>query len=249
MLGEQANRPTRKDTRRLLALGGLVLYVVLALAVSIHPGETQDRNIAGFAVAGGLIILFMLFCFESERRQARLLRRELERRATSDDLTGVSNRAHINLLAQNEFARARRYREPCALLMIEIDGYEELTRKWGAYVIVQVFTGYCVVVMRHCDSFGRLSPERFLAVLPETKGDGAFILAQRMCRDLAALDVAVEGQTRNFTVSIGAAELHANDRFVGDYLRRAGQALDDAIEHGRNNAVLAASPFELSEIT
>jgi len=182
---------------------------------------------------------------ESSRREAFSLRGELERRATSDDLTGVSNRAHINLLAQNEFARARRYGEPCACLMIEIDGYDKLVETWGVHaadVVVQVFTGYCVVVMRHCDSFGRLSPSRFLALLPETKGPGALTLASRMCADLAGLDVMVDGNAVRFTVSIGATALHATDRWAGDLLRRAEQGLDDAIERGRSIAVFATPP-------
>ena len=184
-------------------------------------------------------------CFEHERSATFELGVELERRATSDNLTGVSNRAHINLLAQNEFARARRYRAPYAALMIEIDDYDTLNGKGGpraADVVVQVFTGYCVVVMRHCDSFGRLSPARFLALLPETQGAGAFTLAGRMCRDLAALEVMVEGQPVKFSVSIGATELQVTDRWAGDLLRRAEQGLEDAIERGRGNAVFAAPP-------
>ena len=128
--------------------------------------------------------------------------------------------------------------------MLEIDGYDELVRKapLAADVVVQVFSGYCVVIMRHCDSFGRLSPERFLALLPETKGAGAAILANRMCRDLSTLDVMVGGEVVNFTVSIGAGELHTSDRWAGDLLRRIEQGLDDAIERGRNQAVFAEPP-------
>lgn len=174
-----------------------------------------------------------------------ILRQELERRATSDSLTGVSNRAHVTQLANNEFARARRYGEDFSCLVIEIDGYGPLFEKWGARAadtVAQVLTGYCVVVMRHCDSLGRMGPSRYLALLPETAGAGALVLAERMCRDVAALDVAVDGQKLNFTVSIGAAAIHALDRAAGDLLRRAGLALDDAVEHGGSRAVLAAHP-------
>ena len=55
--------------------------------------------VAAAAIAAGIL--------EHERRAAFALRTELERRATSDNMTGVSNRAHILQLAQNEFARAR----------------------------------------------------------------------------------------------------------------------------------------------
>jgi diguanylate cyclase (GGDEF)-like protein len=154
------------------------------------------------------------------------------------------DRARINLLAQNEFARARRYGEPYSCLLLEIDRYDEIIRNSvsAAEAVVHVFTGYCVVVMRHCDSFGRLAPSRFLALLPETPAGGAITLATRMCRDLAELGVMVEGAKLNFTVSIGVAELHASDRWAGDVLRRAEQGLEDAIERGRGCAEYAPVP-------
>jgi diguanylate cyclase (GGDEF)-like protein len=130
-------------------------------------------------------------------------------------------------------------------LAIEIDGYESVLEHWGEEAldtVIQVFAGYCVVVMRHCDSFGRLGPKRFLALLPETGAAGAMTLAQRMCRDLAHLDVVVDDEILNFTVTIGVAESHVGDSWAGDFMRRATQALDDAIESGRNTAVLALAP-------
>jgi len=224
------------------AAGGALVYLPQK-GVGTASGFIAVEALAYLVPAMALILLAGLR-LERERRAAFDLRMELERRATSDDLTGVSNRAHITLLAQNEFARARRYHEPYSCLMIEIDGYDALVNRsrQAANVVVQVFSGYCVVVMRHCDSFGRLSPARFLALLPETQGAGAFTLAGRMCRDLAALDVRVAGEAVNFTVSIGAAQLHTTDRWAGDLLRRVEQGLDDAIERGRGNAVFAEPP-------
>jgi len=223
-----------------VAAAGLFVYMPGEGIAPFSAGETLSYGLPAFAA-----IAAAAFYLQRERQVALDLRLELERRATSDNLTGVSNRAHINLLAQNEFARARRYREPYSCLMIEIDGYESLIEQWGdeaADVVIQVFTGYCVVVMRHCDSFGRLGLFRFLALLPETQGTGAHTLATRMCRDLGALDVMVNGTAINFTVSIGATELHPTDRWAGDVLRRVEQALEDAIERGRNQAVFAVPP-------
>jgi diguanylate cyclase (GGDEF)-like protein len=186
---------------------------------------------------------------ENIRRQTFGLRVELARRATSDQITGVSNQAHIKLLAQNEFARARRYAEPFSAMMFEIDAYDALTKTGGLQTqdtVVQVFSGYCVIVMRHCDSFGRLSAARFLALLPETPGVGALKLASRMCTEVSALDVMVAGVPVRFAVSVGIAELHLADRSSVDLLRRAQQALDDAIERGGSQAVLAEPPSAAS---
>ena len=234
--------------RSMLGALGLAALVAVSGALIYLPSEGVAFGAIealAYALPGFVVATIAAFCLEQGRRAAFDAKVELERRATSDNLTGVSNRAHINLLAQNEFARARRYREPFACLMIEIDAYDGLEDKGGlhaANAVVQVFTGYCVVVMRNCDSFGCLSPARFLALLPETQGPGAFTLAERMCRDLAALEVMVDGQPVKFTVSIGATELQTTDRWAGDLLRRAEQGLEDAIERGRNNAVFAAPP-------
>lgn len=238
--------PTLRAT--LAALGVVSAFAAAGLFVYLpHEGLAHfgAAETLGYWLPALLAVSAAAIHLQRERQDTIDLRIELERRATSDNLTGVSNRAHINLIAQNEFARARRYREPYACLMIEIDDYEALFEKWGetaADVVVQVFTGYCVVVMRHCDSFGRLGLFRFLALLPETQGAGAYTLAKRMCRDLCALDVMVNGSSVNFTVSIGAAELHPTDRWAGDLLRRVEQGLSDAIERGRNQAVFASPP-------
>lgn len=226
----------------IFAMGAAANLIVLPAVISeFSPTLTLALWLSGFALA-----VLLAWILENERRKAIALGMELERRATSDNLTGVSNRAHINLLAQNEFSRARRYQEPYSCLILEIDEYESLVSSEGAHainVVVQIFSGYCVVVMRHCDSFGRLSPRRFLALLPETKDDGALILANRVCKDIAALNVKAEGKSLTFTASIGAAGLHPADRWAGDLLRRAEQALEDAIERGGNNAVLAEPPI------
>ena len=228
------------------------LAIVLLLGVYgsfiLWPRNLSSVTIPIFFLAwlpGIALAVATATALENVRRQRFGLRGELARRATSDQITGVSNHARINHLAQNEFARARRYAEPFSALTFEIDAYNALGKTDGTQTrdtVVQVFSGYCVVVMRHCDSFGRLTPSRFLALLPETPGEGALKLASRMCAEVAALDVMVAGAPVRFSVSVGIAELHLADRNSLDLLRRSRQALDDAIERGGNNAVLAAPP-------
>ena len=267
-----ARTPEDGAFRFALLFGLLGLYLSL-LTATRRAGLTALTVMAILALAGAFAVLrprglslytamlywvpllaatvMTVFRRAEAERAADTLRAELERRATSDELTGVSNRAHIQLLAQNEFARARRYREAFACLMLEIDNYAALAgmSRAAAAAVIQVFAGYCVVVMRHCDSFGRLGPARFLALLPETAGAGALTLANRMCRDATELAVAAGAERLNFTVSIGAAEIGGDDRVAGDVLRRAEQALEDAIEQGRSRAVLGAVPAEITTET
>lgn len=216
-----------------------------ALLIQVHAASFDAVQAVGLLAAFATLSLAIAHALDNARRESVVLRGELARRATSDEISGVSNRAHVNLLAQNEFSRARRYGEPYSCLMIEIENYDRLLATHGraaVTAIIQVFTGYCVVVMRHCDSFGRLTPSRFLALLPETAAPGARTLSTRMCRDLAALGVAFGGGQIHFTVSIGCAEMHAVDRWAGDMLRRVEQGLSDALERGGNCAVFATVP-------
>ena len=136
------------------AVGGVGCLTALPAAnPGFVPAEALLSWRPGLVIAG-----FLAWALEQARRKTFVLSMELERRATPDVLTGGSNRAHINLLAQNEFARARRYREPYSCLMLEIDGFETLKAALGIHtsdVVVQVLSGYRVVIMRHCDSLGR----------------------------------------------------------------------------------------------
>jgi PleD family two-component response regulator len=90
--------------------------------------------------------------------------------------------------------------------------------------------------------FGRLSEHRFVALLPETPGPGALILAERMVDDLSRLEVNAYGRVVHFTVSVGVAEMCKTDENGNDLLRRAEQGLADAIEQGRAQAVFASPP-------
>ena len=234
----------------LIALASIAAAVIVAVLSAIFLFPMQNIAIGTLTAFGYLmpalaIALTIAFLADRTAREAFSLKWELSRRATTDELSGVANRTHINVLASNEFSRARRYREPFSCLAFEIDGLDAIRESWGdhaAHTVCRVFAGYCVLVMRHCDSFGRLSERRFLALLPETPGQGAFTLAQRMVDDLSNLEVNTYGETIHFTVSIGVAEMVQSDETGADVLRGAGQGLEDAIEEGRGTAVFETPP-------
>ncbi|MBL8631183.1 MAG: diguanylate cyclase [Rhodospirillaceae bacterium] len=224
---------------------GLMALVGFGVVFPLQNIDISILETVGVSVPMFLFVAGFAFALDHTRREAFSYKHELGRRATTDEISGVSNRAHIHQVAQNEFGRARRYKEPLSMVMIEIDNFDTILDDAGPIALdtmIQVFAGYCVVVMRHCDSFGRLSRNRFLAILPETPIKGAKVLGERMCRDLAALDVLTEDGKVNFTVSIGMAEAHVSDKWGGDLLRRCGQAVDDAIERGRNTFVASIPP-------
>jgi len=234
------------------SVAAAILIAVLT-TVFLYPLDANAMTlVAAFAylMPAGVLAITVSYLLDRTAREAFTYKWELSRRATTDELSGVANRAHIRVLANNEFVRARRYREPFSCLMFEIDGFSAIRDSWGdhaADTIARVFAGYCVLVMRHCDSLGRLSERRFLALLPETHGLGALTLAKRMVKDLKSLDVNTYGEVLNFTVSIGVAEMSKGDESGNALVKRAEQGLEDAIEQGREQAVMAQAPEPISD--
>ncbi|MEQ8736831.1 MAG: GGDEF domain-containing protein [Rhodospirillaceae bacterium] len=263
-----ASLPDSGDTRFALLMGLLCIYLtalsptllislaavasalVVAVLATLFLFPLQDVAISMVSAFGYLapalaIAVVVAFVADRTAREAFSYKWELSRRATTDELSGVANKTHIRVLANNEFTRARRYNEPFSCIMFEIDGLAAIRDTWGdhaADTVARVFAGYCVLVMRHCDSFGRLSERRFVALLPETPGPGALTLAHRMVDDLKSLEVNVYGEVVHFTVSAGVTEASRSDHTGNDLLKRVEQGLEDAIEQGREKAVFAASP-------
>lgn len=234
----------------LLSLASIAAAMIVAVLATVFLFPSAEVAISVAAALGYLspalgIAVVIAFLSDRTAREAFSYKWELSRRATTDELSGVANKSHIRVLANNEFTRARRYNEPYTCLMFEIDGLNSIRDTWGdhaADTIARVFAGYCVLVMRHCDSFGRLSERRFVALLPETPGPGALILAERMVDDLRSLEVNVYGETLHFTVSVGVAEMCKSDQTGNDLVKRTKQGLEDAIEQGRERAVYATPP-------
>lgn len=234
----------------LISLASIVAAVIVAIITGVFLFPLQNVFVGlagafGYLLPAVIIAGIVAFLADRTSREAFSFKWELSRRATTDELSGVANKMHIQVLANNEFSRARRYREPFSCLMFELDGLSAIRESWGdhaADTVSRVFAGYCVLVMRHCDSFGRLSERRFVALLPETPGPGALTLAKRMVEDLKSLEVNVYGDVIHFTVSIGVTETCNTDQTGNDLLRRAEQGLEDAIEQGREQAIFAAPP-------
>lgn len=171
----------------------------------------------------------------TERKQ---LEGELKRQARTDVLTGLNNRRHFLELAEQELARAKRLGEQISVLMLDVDHFKLFNDTYGHHVgdmVLQKLSEVCVHTLREIDIPGRLGGEEFAILLPETKGEQALEVAERL--RLAAAGAAVpleQGGSVRFTVSIGVACFVATDARVDDVLRRADAALYAAKNAGRN---------------
>lgn len=162
----------------------------------------------------------------------------LEQFAQTDFLTSLANRRHFMMLAEQELSRTLRYGGALSVLMMDVDHFKKINDTYGhktGDVVLQRFAGMVRQALREIDAVGRVGGEEFAVVLPQTDGERALEVAQRLCKITADAEVALEhGLSIHFTVSIGVTTLAATSTNIDTLLSQADQALYRAKNTGRN---------------
>ncbi|PIW51340.1 MAG: sensor domain-containing diguanylate cyclase [Zetaproteobacteria bacterium CG12_big_fil_rev_8_21_14_0_65_54_13] len=172
----------------------------------------------------------------TERKQ---LERQLESQAHTDMLTGLHNRRYFFELAELELARAKRHGKQFSLLMLDVDHFKLFNDSYGHHIgdrVLQKLSEVCMRTLREIDFPGRIGGEEFAIMLPETRGERAMEVAERLRLAIADAEVLLEPKDRSvhFTVSIGVTCFEVADMLVDDLLKRADKALYAAKGAGRN---------------
>jgi diguanylate cyclase (GGDEF)-like protein len=203
--------------------------------------------IAALAATAGVLGWFLLrelnWHTDAEQRLAML--------ASTDGLTGLSNRWHFDDTIRKEWRRARRDRTPVALLMIDADEFKIYNDSHGHQagdqllkVIGEAISGS---MRRGTDLAARYGGDEFAALLPGTSLEGAAAVAHnirehfnRVCREKGIADGA--------KISIGGACLIPERGAVhATLLTAADEALYRAKDGGRNRTELSEAAFKASQ--
>ncbi len=141
-------------------------------------------------------------------------RDELARRSMTDSLTGLFNTAFIVDRCDQEVGRAKRYDQPVACLLIDIDNFKTVNDNFGHPVGNEVLRGLAQMLregIRGSDMLGRYGGEEFLVVLPQTDRAGAVALAERLRQTVESHVFKVGLAAVKVTVSIGVAAFPSPD--------------------------------------
>ena len=169
--------------------------------------------------------------------------RELQSLARTDELTGLSNRRHLDEHLEMLAAMARRQRSTFSLLLIDVDRTRRINDEHGhaaGDAVLLAIAQRIVAALRTEDVAGRWHGEEFVVLLPHTELDGAWRLAERIRASICDQPVDLDdGRDVVVTVSIGCAEGFGDD--VDDHLRRAQAAVDEAKAAGRNKVIASTT--------
>lgn len=168
----------------------------------------------------------------------RNVRSELENRAYSDYLTGLSNRRYFIEKAEMELSRHDRYGGDISLMMFDIDHFKQINDLYGhstGDLVLKKIADITIETLREIDIIGRIGGEEFAVLLPETGLEEAIAVAERLRIEIENGEIVLnEGLSPRFSASFGVTT--AGDRSVNidTLLNRADKALYEAKENGRN---------------
>jgi len=154
----------------------------------------------------------------------------------SDELTGLQNRRFFDRMMEKEVDRSDRYERPLSLLLIDIDYFDKINDAYGhpqGDVVLRSFSQALRDSVRLSDSVARFGADEFAVALPETDLEGAVVVADRLRKLAADLEIRSAPHTIKITVSLGVTGTPGGDRRITR--RTLSAAAGDALAYSRQN--------------
>jgi diguanylate cyclase (GGDEF)-like protein len=174
--------------------------------------------------------------------QLRAANDKLAELAATDPLTGLRNRRAVYEHLEREYARAKRYRHPLAVFMLDLDHFKSVNDTHGHHIgdaVLKLVADTLKRSVRETDLVGRYGGEEFIILAPETSSKDAWIVGERVRATIAAASAAADGLP-DVTTSIGGVTTESEAvRAFEDLVHVADAALYEAKDAGRNRVVVA----------
>jgi diguanylate cyclase (GGDEF)-like protein len=174
-------------------------------------------------------------------------RRALERRATTDELTGLVNRREFERVAEETLLAADRFENGICVMLIDLNGFKQINdtlgHQFGDLVLKEVAERLRSAV-RDTDVVARWGGDEFVILLPGIEdGTGVRAAAERIGRSLAETPVV---RDVSITGAIGAALFPRHGLELGELLSAADVAMYSAKSAGVTHRLADVHAVELA---
>jgi diguanylate cyclase (GGDEF)-like protein len=222
-----------------LQIADALLHVVRCIFTVIYPPSDMvhlDPVQTGysylhliFCIATGCGVLWLSICEQ---------RRELQRMARTDSLTGLLNRRSFDEILQRDLQRCRRAGNTTGLILVDLDYFKAINDTHGHAAGDEVIRRVADVLergTRPIDALARYGGEEFIILLRDSALEDALGIAERLRKEIESLPAPKAGL--KITASLGVA-ISRLDETMAELIDRCDQALYESKRAGRNLVTL-----------
>lgn len=184
---------------------------------------------------------------ERQVAETRALKDHFASMSMHDQLTGLHNRRYLYEQVEVAIAQHKRYREPFCLLMMDVDHFKTINDRFGHIFGDQVLIAVAQAFkkqVRVADILARFGGEEFVIVFANTDSEKGETLAERIRKEIKALEWNADGKLVQLTLSIGLYCLNRgcyqqDDQLdIDQIIHCADSALYAAKANGRDQVVV-----------
>ena len=179
---------------------------------------------------------------DNSSKRVRELKEYLEsakKEATTDGLTGISNRRAFDKQIAADIEEAEIGKTPLVLLMIDIDFFKQFNDTYGHQIgdqVLRLVARTLVGNIKGRDTVARYGGEEFAILLPSTPIKAGCHVAEMLRQGVENKELIDRSRDKNLgaiTISVGATEYLEGEDPVS-FIERADSALFEAKKAGRN---------------
>ncbi|MGB0714792.1 MAG: sensor domain-containing diguanylate cyclase [Phycisphaerae bacterium] len=212
----------------------------LRVSLEVAPGNIISGDDLKDILQDRITELNMAMHFESQSMVDE--QEDLLRKASTDALTGVGNRAAFDTRLTHEIDRANRSGASLGLIMLDVDLFKQFNDNYGHQAGDEVLKATANVIresIRKVDYVARYGGEEFAIIAPGLTGNGAVTLAERLRSMVADQGVQWEQHKLHVTISVGVAVIteYIEPEEAKRFIRAADECLYAAKRDGRNKCM------------
>lgn len=167
-----------------------------------------------------------------------LTQEDVEWIAFYDDTTPVYNFRYLMRKLERELRRSKRYGRALSICLVSFRGLDRIKKDYGdeAYekALDQVAKMLILSTRTDVDMVGRYGDDRFIVILPETPGQGAMIVGERMRKKFEDTPIDHSWHKLAVSASIGIAHFPGHGTDSQELVAKADLACDIVHDRGGN---------------
>lgn len=162
----------------------------------------------------------------------------------TDLMTRLKMRHYFLTMLAEAMQRAHSVGEPLSIIMLDLDHFKRINDTYGHLYgddVLREVADVVLTTLRKTDLAARYGGEEFIVLLPNTNGNRAVEIAERVRRSVEATGFDYEGTPIQVTVSLGVAAYKPGiDSSSHAFIDRADRALYCSKRDGRNRITEAS---------